>query len=185
MWHRFSKKKKKKITVGSGFAAHLFMEFAAHWWKVGSTAPEWSLQQRPLYNYLKQNNLADDIHSSSCLSRGSITEKLQSRLQRLASSVSIINWKSSGLFLQHCTQITPTYHNILGKPIDWFVQFIIIDDTLMFVCEWDWLLPAWRVCPSMGGYRVPNGKIHPYILYIHTTQNYIHTYILGLVDLWE
>ena len=152
------------------------MEFAAHWWKVGSTAPEWSLQQRPLYNYLKQQHLADDIHSSSRLSRGSITEKLQSRLQRLASSVSIINWKSSGLFLQHCTQITPTYHNILGKPIDWFVQFIIIDDTLMFVCEWDWLLPAWRLCPSTGGYRVPNGTIHPYILYIHTTQNYIHTY---------
>ena len=98
MWHRFSKKIRKRLPVGSGFSAHLFMEFAAHWWKVGSTAPAWSLQQRPLYNYLKQTNLADDILSSSCLSRGSITEKLQSRLQRLASSVSIINWKSSGLF---------------------------------------------------------------------------------------
>ena len=176
MWHRFSKKiNKNRLPVGSGFAAHLFMEFDAHWWKVGSTAPEWSLQQRPLYNYLKQTNLADDIHSGSCLSRGSITEKLQSRLQRLASSVSIINWKSSGLFLQHCTQITPTYHNILGKPIDWFVQFIIIDDTLN-VCVWVRLaFASLAFMPLHGRYRVPNGKIHPYILYIHTTKiTYIH-----------
>ena len=71
------------------------MECAAHLWRVGSTAPEWSLQQRPLYNYLKQ-------------------------------------------------KILPTIYT--------------------------------QVHMTMGGYQVPNGKIHPYII-IHTYNPKLHTYV--------
>ena len=114
MWHRFSKKERKRLPVGSGFAAHLFMEFAAHWWEVGSTAPEWSLQQCPLYNYLKQKNIADDIHSEFMFIKREYYWKIAIQTPEIGFIGKYNQLEVQWAVLQHCTQITPTIEKVLS-----------------------------------------------------------------------